>query len=342
MRNCLKKCLAAVVAATLMLSLAACGGNTGNDTQTTGDAVDITLCLDWTPNTNHTGFYVALDKGYYEEAGLHVTIQQPPEDGAAALCASGKAQFAISAQDTLAAAWASEEPMEITTVAALVQHNTSGIISRAGEGMDTPAGLAGHTYSTWESPIELAMLKKLVTDDGGDWEQVNLIYNDITDEAAALAAKQTDAIWVFDGWGCISAGLQGLDYDYFDLADLDSTFDYYTPVLFANNTFLEENPETAKAFLAATAKGYQYAIDNPEESAQILIAGDSTGSLQGSEDLVVASQKFLSAEYMKDCDRWGYIDPARWNGFYNWLNDNDLVEVKLAENTGFTNDYLPE
>ena len=58
----------------------------------------ITFCLDWTPNTNHTGLYVAQAKGYYEEAGLDVEIVQPPENGAALMCAAGQAQFAIEAQ----------------------------------------------------------------------------------------------------------------------------------------------------------------------------------------------------------------------------------------------------
>ena len=104
----------------------------------------ITFVLDWTPNTNHTGLYVALENGYFEEAGLDVEVVQPPEDGAEVLVASGKAQFGISFQDTMAAALCGDDALPITAVAAVVQHNTSGIISRAGEGMQTPKGLEGH------------------------------------------------------------------------------------------------------------------------------------------------------------------------------------------------------
>ena len=81
-----------------------------------------------------------------------------------------------------------DEPLGITAVAGIIQHNTSGIMSRAGDGIDTPAGLTGKTYSTWDSPIELAMLENVVNGDGGDFSQVTLIPNDITDEPAALAA----------------------------------------------------------------------------------------------------------------------------------------------------------
>ena len=305
------------------------------------DLEKVTFCLDWTPNTNHTGLYVAQAQGYYEEAGLDVEIVQPPENGAALMCAAGQAQFAIVAQDTMAASLALDDPLGITAVAAIIQHNTSGIISRAGDGIDTPAGLTGKTYSTWESPIELAMLENVVNGDGGDFSQVTLIPNDITDEPAALAANQTDAIWVFEGWGYINSEVEGIDCDYFNFSDVNPVFDYYTPVIIANNDYLAENPEQAKAFMEATAKGYEYAAEHSEEAADMLIAGDNTGSLKGAEELVKKSQEFLSAKYIDDADSWGVFDADRWNAFYGWLYENDLCEKDLT-GIGFSNDYLPQ
>lgn len=314
---------------------------TGCGSEEESSLTKITFCLDWTPNTNHTGIYVAQAQGWYEEAGLEVEIVQPPENGAAHMCASGEAQFAIEAQDTMAASLALDEPLGITAVAGLIQHNTSGIMSRAGDGIDTPKGLTGRTYSTWDSPIELAMLENVVDVDGGDFDKVKLIPNDITDEPAALSAKQTDAVWVFEGWSKVNAQVSGVDVDYFAFSDIDPTFDYYTPVIIANNDFLAENPEVAKAFLAATARGYEFAAENPEEAADMLIAGDNTGSLAEAEDLVKASQKFLSPLYIDDADRWGVIDAARWNGFYKWLYENELCAKDLTD-IGFSNEYLPE
>lgn len=340
-----KKWLAAAMSAVMVLGLTACGSS-GNESASTKaesnkDLTKITFCLDWTPNTNHTGIYAAQALGYYEEAGLDVEIVQPPENGAATMCAAGQAQFAVEAQDTMAAALDSEEPLGITAVAALLQHNTSGIISRAGEGMDRPKGLEGKTYSTWDSPTELATLETVVKEDGGDFSKVTLIPNDITDEPAALEAKQTDAIWIFYGWGGINAEIKGMDFDYWSFKDINDVFDYYTPVLIANNDFLKDSPETAKAFLAATQKGYEYAVDNPKEAADMLIAGDSTGSLGGSEELVYKSQEWLSREYIFDSERWGYIEPARWDGFYTWLHENELTGKDLT-GLGYSNDYLPE
>ena len=331
----MRRILAAGLALLMAGSLAACSG----DTQEEG-LTEVTICLDWTPNTNHTGLYVAAANGYFEEAGLSVSIVQPPEDGATAICAAGQVEFAVTVQDNLAAAFAREDPLAVTAVAALLQHNTSGIISRAGEGMDTPKGLEGHQYSTYNGAIELAIMQQVVEADGGDFSKVELIPYTLEDEAGALKEGLTDAIWVYYGWGAINAQLAGLDFDYFYFKDIDPVFDYYTPIIIANNDFLAEHPDTAKAFLSAVAQGYEYAIENPEEAAQILIEGDTTGALAGMEDLIVESQKWMADQYKAEVDQWGYIDPARWNAFYNWLSDNGLVDMAIPEDTGFSNDYL--
>ena len=70
------------------------------------------------------------------------------------------------------------------------------------------------------------------------------------------------------------------------------------PVIIANNEFLEESPDVARAFMEATAKGYEYAVENPKEAADMLIEGDNTGSLSGSQDLVYASQEWISGQYV--------------------------------------------
>ena len=335
----IKKILAVLLCAGMLLSFASCADKSQGDANGE-DLEKITLCLDWTPNTNHTGIYVALAKGYFKEAGLDVTVVQPSESTSAAMCAAGQAQFAVEAQDTLAAAFTTDEPLGVTAVAALLQHNTSGIISRKGEGMDRPKGLENHTYSTWDSPIELAMLKAVVEKDGGDFSKVKLIPNNITDEAGALKEHQTDAVWIYYGWSGVAAQLSGLEFDYFSFIDIDPVFDYYTPILIGNNAYMEQNPESTKALLAALKKGYEYAIANPEEAAQILVDGDTTGSLKDSLQLVTESQKWISEQYKAEVEQWGYIDPARWDAFYQWLWDNQLIEKELPAGTGFTNEYL--
>ena len=166
-----KRLFAISLMSALVMGLAACGGNAGGnsakaetaaaesaaETETAGESSaegeteaaaagemkDITLVLDWTPNTNHTGFYVAQSEGYYAEAGLNVNIIQPPEDGATMMVASGQAQFGVDFQDYLAPVFTSEDEIPVTAVAAMIQHNTSGIVSLKEDGIDSPKGLEG-------------------------------------------------------------------------------------------------------------------------------------------------------------------------------------------------------
>lgn len=332
-----KRILAMALVLVMMIMGTGCASK-NNESNDNKELTKITFVLDWTPNTNHTGLYVAQAKGYFAEAGLEVEIVQPPEDGAEVLVASGKAQFGVSFQDTMAPALVGDDALPITAVAALIQHNTSGIISRSGEGLDTPKGMEGKQYATWNSPVELATIKSVVEADGGDYDKVVLIPSTVTDEVSALQTKSVDAIWIFYGWAGVKAEISGLETDYFAFADIDPVFDYYTPVLISGTEFLEQNPDTAKAFLSALAKGYEYAVADPEGAAAILC--EAAPELD--KELVSASQKYLSEQYKAEVEQWGYIDPARWNAFYSWLNENGLSEYELTENIGFTNDYLPQ
>ncbi len=344
----------ALAAAMLTAAFAGCSQSTGNqessatesssqasaqsskESDKSGEKTKITFVLDWTPNTNHTGLYVAQEKGYFADAGLDVEIVQPPEDGAEALVGSGKAQFCVTFQDSMLPAIVGENAMPIKAVAALLQHNTSGIISRKGEGIDKPKGLEGKKYATWDLPIEKATLKQVVEKDGGDFDKVELIPSTVTDEVSALKSKSVDAIWIFYGWAGIAAEVADLETDYFAFKDIDPVFDYYTPVVAGNTDWMSQNPEAAKSFLSALKKGYEYSIENIEESAEILLKA----APELDKELVVKSQEYMSKQYKAEVEQWGYIDPARWNAFYNWINDNKLSDENVPENTGFTNEYL--
>lgn len=331
----MKKVSIILLCVILVLSMVSC-----SKTDDSNENDTITIVLDWTPNTNHTGIFVAQAKGYFDQAGLNVEVVQPPEDGAVTLVASGKAQFGVSFQDYLAPAFAGDTVMPVTAVAAVIQHNTSGIVSRAGEGMDTPKGLEGKKYATWDLDVEKATIRDVMKADGGNFDLVELIPSTVTDEVSALQSGSVDAIWIFYGWAGMACEVAGLETDYFEFADIDPVFDYYTPVIIGNNAWLDENPESAKAFVAALSKGYNYAIENPREAADILM--DAAPELRSNSELIYASQEYLAAEYVSDASRWGEFDAERWSAFFDWLNKNDLLEGTIDPSYGFTNDYLPE
>ena len=332
----MKKIIKGLYIGLSLFAIAAASMACGSEKQSTSVEKKLKLVLDWTPNTNHTGFYVAMEKGYYKDAGIELEIVQPPEDGAEVLVASGKADFGISFQDTMAGALSKDSPLPIKAVAAITQHNTSGIMSRKGDGITTPKGLEGKKYATWDLPIEKAILKNVVEKDGGDFAKVELIPSTVTDEVSALSTKQIDAVWVYYGWAGISAKEKGFDFDYFAFKDINPTFDYYTPVLITNDDMIKNDSDTVKKFLEATKKGYEFAAGNPQDAAEILLKY----APEIDSKLANASQEYLSTCYIDKDIPWGYIDSERWKNFYRWINDNNLLEHRIDEGAGLDNEFI--
>jgi len=306
-----------LIAVAILFLLTACGNSTSEE---------VTLVLDWTPNTNHTGFYVALEHGYFEEEGISLNIIQPPEDGAVVLVAAGHAQFGISFQEeVLLAANSTHAPLPVVAVAALVEHNTSGILSLAEHGITRFRDLEGRTFGSWMIPLYDAMVLESVRLDGGNPDLVEFVPHMALDNITGLR-REFEATWVFEGWDKVMAEQMGLDVNYFALRDMNPVFDYYTPVLITANDLLES--DLLVRFLRASARGFEFAKNNPRESAEILHKHAPEMDL----DFLIASQEFLSAAYYSD--RWGYIDETRWNNFFYWMRDNGFIP-EGSENRGF-------
>ena len=205
--------------------------------------------------------------------------------------------------------------------------------------MDTPKGLEGHKYATWDMNVEKATIRAVMEAEGGDFSKVELIPSTVTDEVSALESRSVDAIWIFYGWAGMACEVAGLATNYFAFADIDPVFDFYSPVIIGNNDYLKQHPETARAFLEALGQGYQYAIENPIPAADILMG--AAPELASNPALVYASQKYLAGQYQADAPRWGEFDPERWSRYFVWLNDNHLLEGEVDPTSGFTNDFLP-
>jgi len=295
------------------------------------------VLLDWTPNTNHTGLYVALEKGWFADEGLRVTITQPPEDNALILLASGKAEFAISFQEWMGEAIAKErDALPITAIAGIINQNTSGIMSLRETGIQRPRDLAGKRFASWDMPIVTAIMRHITEKDGGDFNSVRMIPNFATDAISALQTD-VDAVWVYYAFDCIPAIIRGIEINYIDLGAFDSLLDFYTPVLVTNTNWASANSETVKRFMNAVSRGYYFAIENPREAAEILLKY----APELDREVVIRGQEYLQTRYKGESqNRWGEIDPYRWGNFYRWMYEQGLLERNIG-NGGFTNEYLP-
>jgi ABC-type nitrate/sulfonate/bicarbonate transport system substrate-binding protein len=293
----------------MLLFLAACGST---------DEETVTLVLDWAPNTNHTGFFVAMERGYFAEEGITLNIIVPPEDGAVPLVATGRYEFGVSFQEeTILAANSPTAPLPIVTIATIVEHNTSGIMSLAEHNITRFRDLEGRTFGTWGIPMFDEIVSESVRMDGGDPDLVNFVPNMALDSITGIQTD-FDAVWVFEGWDRIMAEQMELDVNYFAFRDISPVFNYFTPIIITH----EDNADSdlTERFLRATERGFTFARDNPREAAEILHYHTPETELS----LLIASQEFLSAEYFPG-GNWGYINATRWNAFFYWMRDNGFI-----------------
>ncbi|MDR0587294.1 MAG: ABC transporter substrate-binding protein [Treponema sp.] len=301
-----------------------------------GENIPVRIVLDWTPNTNHTGIYAAEENGWFAEEGLDVEILMPPEDGALILLGAGRAEFAVDFQEQMGPAIARDrDALPVTAVAAIINHNTSGLMSLKKAGITRPGDLTGKRFASWETPLVTAVIRDIVEADGGDFSRVTMVPNMATDAFSALETD-VDSIWIYYAWDGVAAEIRGTAIDYIDLGTVNPALDFYTPVIVTNTNWAASNPETAKKFMKALSRGYEFAIENPEKAAAILLA--NAPELDG--ELVLQSQKYLAPRYRDDAPRWGEIDPRRWGSFYRWMFERGLLEKDIGEG-GFTNEYLP-
>jgi len=294
---------------------------------------DIKVVLDWTPNTNHTGLYVAKDQGYYEAEGLNVEIIQPGEGGADTMVASGAVPFGISYQEGITQARTQDVPL--VSIAAVIQHNTSGFAAPVDRNIKSPTDFEGKTYGGWGSPVEEAVMSSIMEKDKGDVKKVKIINMGDADYFTAVK-RDIDFAWIFYAWTGIEAELRKQPLDMLYVKDYAPELDYYTPVIITNEKQIKDDPELVRAFLKATAKGYQLAIDNPEEAAGIL----SKAVPELDKDLVLASQKWLSPRYTDDAPRWGEQKEEVWQGYTDWMLKHKLLDKTIDINQAYTNDFL--
>ncbi|MCL2679395.1 MAG: ABC transporter substrate-binding protein [Dehalococcoidia bacterium] len=324
----MRKCILAIVVLAAMLASSCGGAKTG--------LTKVTLMLDWVPNTNHAGIFAAQANGYFRDAGLEVKIIQPGEVYPEAAVAGGAADFGISFQEQVTMARA--DGASLVSIAAVLQHNTSGFASPATLGVRNPADFEGLRYGAFSSPFEEPTLRALMQAAGADYGKLNVVNIGFNDPLAMLAAGQIDLAWIFYGWQGIQAVQAGIALDVVMMKDYtDVISDYYTPVVIASEATIAAKPEVVRAFLTALSQGYEYAAANPEQAAAILL--NAAPELDAAT--VRASLAWLAPYYIAGAPRWGEQKPEVWQDYIDWMAGNDIIPSAIAADKAFTNAFLP-
>ena len=295
----------------------------------------VTLILDWTPNTNHTGFYVAKDLGYYEDLGIDLEIVQPSDGSSLQLLAAKQGDFAISYQEDLTYAKTSDNPLPLKAIATIIQHNTSGFSSPKEYGIETVKDFEGKTYGGWGGASEEDILRTVMEKNGADFSKVTSVISGDEDFFAATK-NNIDFMMTFEGWTNVEANLRGEELNFIPTRELDSALDYYTPIIVAREDSINEDKEMIAKFMEATTKGYEYSIENPKAAAEILTKAVPEISLE----LAVESQSYLASKYKEGVTVFGEMKDSVWNNYTKFMLDNKLINKDMNASEAYTNEFL--
>lgn len=299
------------------------------------EPTNVTVLLDWTPNTNHIGLYIAQERGFFRDANLNVTIQPAGDVAVDQVVASGTAQFGISYQESLTYSRANGIP--VVSVAAIIANNTSGFVGREDE-LKSPADLIGKRYGGFGSAIEKPIIEKLIACSGqtGTFEYVDIGFSD---PFPLLERDRVDFTWIFYGWDGMRALAQNFRISYLPLSSYpDCIPNFYTPILITSEQMIQDSPEVVRAFVQATARGYAEAIREANSAANTLI------SLVPELDkrLVLFSARWLQEQYQFDSPRWGEQKREVWEKFTGFMVEAGALSAPIDIDKAFTNEFLPK
>ncbi|MBM9468696.1 ABC transporter substrate-binding protein [Nakamurella sp. YIM 132084] len=353
----MKKLRAAAAAATALVlagALAACSSDSGSESSagTTGGSsgssqpespTTVRFALDWTPNTNHTGLYVAINKGYFADAGIDVEILPYNNSSPEVLIDAGQAEFGIGFQNQSAVPMAAGADLQ--SVLAVEQTWTTAIsVLASRDDIQSPADLDGLVYGGFGTPAEETTMKAVIQDAGGTGEFESVILG--TTAYEALYSGDVDFTVPFIAWEGIEAEHRGVELKNFNYVDYGFP-DNYAVIVVGNTTWMQDNPEVAKGFVQAMARGYEDAIADPAGAAAIL--QEENADVLTDLDFLVESQTMLSEQFMLDDQgQFGRQTQEQWDALGAFLFDSGLLVDAdgdpLTEapdwSQYFTNDYL--
>ncbi|MFF2083791.1 ABC transporter substrate-binding protein [Nocardia sp. NPDC058176] len=333
----LRRALAVMATTVATLSLLTACGSGGSSDET------IRFALDWTPNTNHVGLYVALQRGYFSDAGLDVQVLPYNNTSVDTVVDAGNAEFGISTHNSSTFARASGA--RVKSVLAPLQHWATGIGVRADRAdLASPKDLDGKTYAGFGDPGEREALQQVIRNDGGTGDFTSVVLGSSAYEA--VYGGKADFTVSYLAWEGIEAEHHGTPMRYFRYTDFGFP-DAYAIVIDANEGWLAENPDRAAKFVQALQRGYQFAADDPDAAARDLL--DANPGAFNDESLVFESQRMLAEQFMKDADgKVGTQTVEQWSANSGFLYrgglltgpDGKPLTTEPDWSTYFTNEYL--
>jgi putative hydroxymethylpyrimidine transport system substrate-binding protein len=300
------------------------------------DPEAISVALDWYPNANHAGLFLALERGYYAEEGLAPEFYTPSDPTTVLqTVGAGRDTFGISYQTDILLARAAGVP--VVSVLALVQSPLQGIMVLADSGIARPGDLAGKVVGYPGIPSQEAFLQTMLEDDGASMDDVELV-NIGFDLVPGLVSGRVDAslgaFWTHEP---ILAEQEGYPTAMLKVDDWGVP-PYYELVIAASEATVAERPDLVERFLRATRRGYEDAIADPEAAIAALRAASPDLDVPVEE----AGIALLIPVWRPEGIPFGTQTAERWADYARWMADNGLIPADLDAAAAWRGDVLPE
>lgn len=324
----------AVALLALSVGLAACGEKSED---VSGEAQPLDLTLDFYPNPDHAGIYMAQKLGYFEDAGLDVSIHTPSDPAAPVkLLAAGRTDLAISYEPEVLLA--KERDLDVIAVSALVNRPLTSMIWLQKSRIKGIGSLSGKTIATAGIPYQDAYLKTILARANlspSDVKTVNVGFGLLP---AILGGRADAMLGGFSNVEGVDLRLRGLD-PIVTPVDKLGVPRYDELVLVAQRKRLEEDPQAIRLFIAALARGTAAAAKSPQAATKALLEAnpDLDPKLTAAE--VTATLPLLDPP--RRGNPYGYMNPAQWREFTGWMRDNELISSLPSTGSVLSNAYLP-
>lgn len=320
----------------LLFSVVACDGQDVLEAEGSREkeVSNVNLALDWYPNSNHSGFYMAKENGNYTKSDLSVDIFTPanPEDVLKTVGA-GKDDFGVSYQAEVLLARAQGIP--IKSIAAMVQHPLNSIMVLKDSGISRPSDLAGKKVGVTGIPFEEALFSAMLEYDETKPEDVTIV-NVGFDLGPALLGGKVDAI-VGAYWTHESIAMESQGYEIHVLRMEDwGVPDFYELVIVASEETLQNRPGLVKTFLSATQKGFREAGNDPVNAVDVLVSFNP----EVDRDLEIKGIGLLTPLWSEDGVEFGTQNADRWKQLSDWMKEKGLLEDHVDYREAFTSEFI--